>query len=310
MAEKPKHLISATQFTPTEIREFLAEANSVQVMNSGNFLQHREGVLLFYTPSTRTAGSFTKAIHRLGGDCFQALTPRQSMWGLEREREESGGDVVQQIRSFKNEGYSYVVLRHHQINGAVIASEQSSLPLINAGEGFEGDQSRYLVEHPTQALGDLFTIQQRLGSLSGGLRVAFVGDVRNNPAVNSLAILLATLPEIRLEYITPEHTDLSIELQKHLRDLATNITRRFSVEEVLDANVIYIANSRYSEPPQMIKLTAEHFSKLSRTSLVMHDLLMGHKPDPEIENQSQMIHDLQEQNWVPARMAILKMLLT
>lgn len=307
MAERLRHIVSATQFSPTDIQEFLAEAILMQAINGGHILNNKEGVLLFYRPSTRTAGSFVRAIHRLGGECFQALTPRQSMWG--KEEDELDGDVDQQLRSFRNEGYCYVVLRHHQIVGAAIASEKSPLPLINAGEGFGGDQLRYLVEHPTQALGDLFTIKRLHSSLGSGFRIAFMGDVRSNPAVNSLAIVLAKLGGVELEYVAPENTDLSPRLRECLKGLKTAIRRRSTIEEVLNANIIYIANSHYSEPPNMTKLEPEHLDRLASTTFVMHDLLLGKKPDPEIENHPQMAHDQQERYWVAARMALLKMLL-
>jgi aspartate carbamoyltransferase catalytic subunit len=57
--------------------------------------------------------------------------------------------------------------------------------VINAGDGTH--------EHPTQALLDALTIQQRLGSDLTGCRVLIIGDVKHSRVARSNALLLSLL---------------------------------------------------------------------------------------------------------------------
>lgn len=88
-----------------------------------------------------------------------------------------------------------IVLRHPARGSAAIAANAISKPLINAGDG--------IGEHPTQALLDLFTIYNELGTtdLTGKI-VTMVGDLKNGRTVHSLAKLLA-LFKVKIYYISP-----------------------------------------------------------------------------------------------------------
>lgn len=73
------------------------------------------------------------------------------------------------------------------------ASHTCRKPLINAGDG--------IGEHPTQALLDVFTIRQEIGTVNG-LTITMVGDLKNGRTVHSLARLL-TLYQVQLRYVSP-----------------------------------------------------------------------------------------------------------
>jgi len=68
------------------------------------------------------------------------------------------------------EAYSdIIVLRHPEAGSARAAAEVASVPIISAGDG-PG-------EHPTQALLDIYTIRQEIGSLEEGFSIAMIGDL-------------------------------------------------------------------------------------------------------------------------------------
>lgn len=69
----------------------------------------------------------------------------------------------------------------------------SRKPIINAGDG--------VGEHPTQALLDIFTIQQEIGTVNK-LVITLVGDLKNGRTVHSLAKLLS-LYDVQLNYVSP-----------------------------------------------------------------------------------------------------------
>lgn len=306
MAERPKHIISAKDFSPEEVQHLLFETKAIVdgEMDTSDVLKGSRGAMLFYEPSLRTFISFDAAITRLGGTYQSLPVPQQTMW----PRGEGDGQVGHVLDSLANTGHSYLVLRHHQITGAQIASEGSRIPVINAGEGFSGNAMHYPVEHPTQGLGDLFTIKHSVG-LERGLRIALLGDLRNNPAVNSLGFLLANFPGITLEYMAPENTDLSPHLKHYLEERNILPVRKRGIDECLSADVIYVAGSNYYQPPGMPRFGQEELARVSNDSIVMFDLLRGSGPDDSIRDDGRLLHNRQEHLWVPARMALLKMLL-
>lgn len=90
------------------------------------------------------------------------------------------------------------------------ASQHSRKPIINAGDG--------IGEHPTQALLDIFTIRQEIGTVNK-LIITMVGDLKNGRTVHSLAKLL-TLYDIQLNFVSPpslampEHITNSPEMKR------------------------------------------------------------------------------------------------
>ncbi|VDM69852.1 unnamed protein product [Strongylus vulgaris] len=114
---------------------------------------------MFYEVSTRTASSFSAAMQRLGGAVVHMDNSVTIMSNY--------ADIV--------------VLRHNETGAATRAAAISSRPVINAGDGAG--------EHPTQALLDVYTIRQEIGTLNG-VTIAMVGDLRNGRTVHSLAKLL------------------------------------------------------------------------------------------------------------------------
>ncbi|MBN2001959.1 MAG: aspartate carbamoyltransferase, partial [Anaerolineae bacterium] len=129
---------------------------------------------LFYEPSTRTSASFIAAMERLGGSVIPITQ------GVQFSSVSKGETLPDTIRTL--EQYSdVIVLRHPEIGSAKMAAEAAGVPVINAGDGAG--------EHPTQALLDLFTIREELGTIDG-LKIAMVGDLRYGRTVHSLTRLL------------------------------------------------------------------------------------------------------------------------
>ena len=85
-----------------------------------------------------------------------------------------------------------IVMRHPEPGAAELAAKYASVPLINAGDGTG--------EHPTQALLDIFTIREEIGTVNG-ITITMVGDLKHGRTVHSLAKLLRlyTRVTIRLE---------------------------------------------------------------------------------------------------------------
>ena len=128
--------------------------------------------MLFERPSLRTRVTFEAGMVQLGGAAIQ-LTSGGVGWGVR----ESITDVARNL-----EGYvDAIVIRTGPHEVATEFAEQASIPVINA---------LTLHEHPCQALADVFTIEEVLGSVAGRV-IAFVGD--GNNVFHSLALVATAM---------------------------------------------------------------------------------------------------------------------
>lgn len=127
---------------------------------------------LFFEPSTRTHCSFQAAIQRCGGNSIDLQLEYSSM-----KKGESLEDTVKTMEQYCD----LLVIRHPEKDFIERCTDYISIPIINAGNG-DG-------EHPTQALLDLFTIQQS-HNLHKSLKIAFCGDLKHSRTCHSLVYLL------------------------------------------------------------------------------------------------------------------------
>lgn len=130
-------------------------------------------VNLFYENSTRTRISFELAEKRLSADSINFAASNSSV-----SKGETLLDTVNNILSMK---VDMVVMRHSASGAPHFLAKHITAPIINAGDGIN--------EHPTQALLDAFSIQEKLGSLAGK-KVAIIGDVMHSRVALSNIYLL------------------------------------------------------------------------------------------------------------------------
>src|SRR5512133_3686744 len=193
-----KDILSVRQFSREDLRYIFSVAHEMREMVAriGTFDLLKGKILasLFYEPSTRTSSSFTSAMERLGGSVIPINEVRYSSV----TKGESLPDTVRTLEAYAD----VIVLRHPEIGSAALAAKYARKPVINAGDGAG--------EHPTQALLDLFTIQEELHRLDG-LTVTMVGDLKYGRTVHSLSRLLS-LYGARLNYVSPEILRMPAEI--------------------------------------------------------------------------------------------------
>lgn len=168
-----KDLLSLRDLSPEEIRLLLATAESFREISLRPIkkvpaLRGKTVVNLFFEPSTRTRTSFELAAKRLSADIVNISAQTSSIT--------KGETVLDTIKNLEALKVDIVVVRHpaagvpHAIAKRVFAS------VINAGDGAH--------EHPTQALLDLLTIQEKKGRIEG-LKVSIVGDIAHSRVARS-----------------------------------------------------------------------------------------------------------------------------
>ena len=168
------NFISSDDLSANQIHELFSIADRLQNGNMKKPIkEHSVLALLFSEPSTRTRVSFEVAIAQLGGSAVYISTQTSQM-----KRGETLEDTAKVISGYCD----FIAVRTNEHNDVLTIAKSSSVPVINALTH---------LEHPTQALADIYTIIKRKGAIKG-LRIAFVGDIAQNTA-NSLMLTATKL---------------------------------------------------------------------------------------------------------------------
>jgi ornithine carbamoyltransferase len=186
---RPRHLLDIDDLTADELVELLDRAERVSLPSSLD----RQGVaLIFEKPSARTRNATEMAVVQLGG---HPITIRGEEIGMDVR--ESVEDVTRTLAGY----HSIIAARvfaHSTLERMVAVS---SVPVVNLLSD---------LAHPMQALADVLTLRQELGSLDGRT-LAWVGDTNN--VCRSLTIA-ATKLGMRVRIAAPpeyEFTELELE---------------------------------------------------------------------------------------------------
>jgi aspartate carbamoyltransferase catalytic subunit len=253
---------------------------------------------LFYEPSTRTSASFIAAMERLGGSVIPITQ------GVQFSSVSKGETLADTIRTL--EQYSdVIVLRHPEIGSAQTAADYAEIPIINAGDG-PG-------EHPTQALLDLFTIREELGTVDG-LKVAMVGDLRYGRTVHSLTKLLAQY-DVSLRFVSPEILRMPMVIMNEIIDAGLDVRETHDVADVIEnADVLYVTRvqkerftdlAQYEEVRDHYEITPELMEKAKENMIVLHPLPRVGEIHYAIDADPRAAYFRQVKNGMYIRMALL-----
>jgi len=169
-----RHLLSISDLTRDDVQRLLGTARTFEAaldreVNKLPTLKGRLVVNLFYESSTRTSSSFELAAKRLSADTLTVKSAGSSV-----DKGESLKDTAQTLGAYDPD---VIVIRHPQIGAPQLVARVTDAHVVNAGDGKH--------QHPTQALLDLYTMQQEFDRLEG-LHVAVVGDVLHSRVARSL----------------------------------------------------------------------------------------------------------------------------
>jgi carbamoyl-phosphate synthase/aspartate carbamoyltransferase/dihydroorotase/carbamoyl-phosphate synthase/aspartate carbamoyltransferase len=295
-------ILSVSQFDREKLSYIFGRAREMREMvervGGTNLLAGRVLTCLFYEPSTRTSASFIAAMERLGGSVIPITQ------GVQFSSVSKGETLADTIRTL--EQYSdVIVLRHPEIGSAQTAADYAEIPIINAGDG-PG-------EHPTQALLDLFTIREELGTVNG-LRVAMVGDLRHGRTVHSLTKLLAQY-DVNLRFVSPEILRMPMVIMNELIDAGIDVRETHDVADVIEnADVLYVTRvqkerftdlAQYEEVRDQYEITPELMEKAKEKMVVMHPLPRVGEIHYAVDHDPRAAYFRQVQNGMYIRMALL-----
>lgn len=255
-------------------------------------------VNLFYENSTRTRISFELAEKRLSADTINFSTSTSSV-----SKGETLLDTVNNILSMK---VDMVVMRHSASGAPHFLAQHIPAAIINAGDGVN--------EHPTQALLDAFSMQERLGALEGK-KILLVGDIMHSRVALSNIYLLKKMgaevmvagpPTLIPKYIG-EALQVKVEynLKKALQwcDVA-NILR---IQLERQNQVLFSSLREYN---LAYGITKKLLDSLNKDIIIMHPgpINRGVEIDSDVADGNQSIILHQVENGVAVRMAVLYLL--
>ena len=167
-----RHLLSVTDLSRADIERILETARGMALLDGDekklSTLRGRVVVTLFYESSTRTSASFELAAKRLSADVMSLRSSGSSV-----DKGESLKDTALTLGAYDPD---VIVVRHPHIGAPQLVARVTDARVVNAGDGKH--------EHPSQALLDVYTLQQHLGTLEGK-KIWIVGDVLHSRVARS-----------------------------------------------------------------------------------------------------------------------------
>jgi len=220
-----RDLISLNDLTSGEIKQLFQMTKELKLKKKAKGrlpLQGKTLVLIFEKPSLRTRVTFEVAINQLGGKAIY-LSPTDIKMGIR----ESISDIAKNLSCWV-EG---IIIRAFSQKTVVELSKNASIPVINALSD---------LEHPCQAIADLYTILEHKGKLKG-IKLAYLGD--GNNVCNSL-ILCSTKLGVDIRVATPEGYEPKKEIVKKAKEEAKKAGSKIEILNdpklvVKNADIVY-----------------------------------------------------------------------
>jgi aspartate carbamoyltransferase catalytic subunit len=297
-----RHLISISDLTRDDVERLLATARSFarsleREMKKLPTLRGRTVVNVFYESSTRTSSSFELAAKRLSADTMSIKASGSSV-----DKGESLKDTALTLGAY---GPDVIVIRHPQIGAAQLVARATRAHVVNAGDGKH--------QHPTQALLDLYTLQEEFGRLDG-LHVAIVGDVLHSRVARSLIQALA-LVDARMTVVGPP-TLIPRGIE------AMGCETSLEIDAIGAADVVYVLRmqrERMREGANYVPSLREYTAcwgvtpeRVRAGQKIMHPGPMnrGVEIDPRVADAADALIETQVRAGLLTRMAVLYDLLT
>jgi ornithine carbamoyltransferase len=309
VALRGRNILEVHDLSPLEIGTVLALATHLRTSRSTEQLPLLRGkslAMLFEKPSLRTRVSFEVAMTQLGGHALYAQG-HDFLVGARETPEDAARTLSRYVDA--------IVVRTHAHEPLQRFAAAATVPTINGLSA---------VAHPCQALADLLTIKERFGTLSG-LRLAYVGDARNNVAASLAEAALMCGVSVTFG-CPPSHRpsdNFLVQLAQMGKPLGATV-RAFTspIRAVREADVVYTdlwtsmgeeaLTERNAAALLPYRVTAELMATAAPHALFMHCLPAhrGEEVTAEVIDGPQSVVFDQAENRLHVQKALLVALLT
>lgn len=255
-------------------------------------------ITLFYEPSTRTRTSFHMAAKMLSANTTNITVSSSSAT--------KGEALIDTVKNLEAMGADAIIIRHGMAGAPLLVANNIQGSVINAGDGYN--------EHPTQALLDIFTMQEKRGSLKDK-KVVIVGDILHSRVARSniwglqklgAKVTVVGPPSLMPKDIEKTGVHVSYNIDKEIRDADFVNVLRIQLER--QEGGLFPSLEEYHK---LFGITAERLKKCKKDIVVMHPgpLNRGVEISSEVADGPYNVILDQVTNGVAVRMAILFLLL-
>lgn len=298
---KNKSLVSITDFSKKEYLRILELAAEFEKKPRQDILHGFVIATLFFEPSTRTRLSFETAINGLGGKVIGF----SDKGATSASKGETLHDTIKMVSNYAD----LIVMRHPLEGSARLASEVSSVPIVNAGDGAN--------QHPSQTLLDMYSTLKTQGTLEN-LKIFMVGDLKYGRTVHSLLQAMSEF-NTTFYFISPEELKMPLSYKLFLEKKGLDYHEGNDLTEFLtDADIIYmtrVQQERFTDPIEYERvknayiLHRDMLAGCKKTMKVLHPLPRVNEIHTDVDSSPHAYYFDQARNGVFVRMAILTSIL-
>ncbi len=270
-----RSLIDIRELSIDEIDELVKVANDI-IDNPAKYSEKCRGKILatlFFEPSTRTRLSFESAMLNLGGSVIGFSDSQNSS----ASKGESVADTTKIVS-----GYADIIAMRHPKEGApLVASMNTDIPVINAGDGGHN--------HPTQTLTDLLTINREKGRFDN-LTIGFCGDLKFGRTVHSLISAMSRYKNVKFVLISPDELKIPDYIkQTELEAKNLEYVETTSLDDVInELDILYmtrVQGERFFNEQDYIRLRDSYILTPKKLEAAKDDLIVMH-PLPRVNEIS------------------------
>ncbi len=300
-----RSIIDILDLSISEIDELIATAQDI-IASPERYAHVCDGkklATLFFEPSTRTRLSFEAAMYELGGHVISMSDAGSSS----ASKGESVADTIKVVSCYAD----IIAMRHPKEGAALVASDNTGVPIINAGDGGHC--------HPTQTTADLLTIYREKGGFDG-LTIGLCGDLKFGRTVHSLINAMSRYEDIRFVLISPNELKLPSYIKNDVlkRNRIPYVQTNNLEEAMPDLDVLYmtrVQRERFFNEEDYLRLkdsyilTPAKLKEAKRDMIIMHPLPRVNEISVAVDNDPRACYFKQVLNGKYMRMALILMLL-
>jgi aspartate carbamoyltransferase catalytic subunit len=298
---KNRSLVSISDYSKEEYLKILDLAEEFEKNPRQEILKGQVVATLFFEPSTRTRLSFESAVNRLGGKILGFADASSSS----ATKGETLRDTIKMVCNYAD----LIVMRHPLEGSARFASEVSSVPVVNAGDGAN--------QHPSQTLLDMYSIRKTQGTLEN-LNIFMVGDLKYGRTVHSLLIAMSQF-NTTFYFISPDELKMPDEYKRFLKNKGLKYYEFKDFTDIINqADIIYmtrVQKERFSDPIEYERtknayILRNYMLKDSKPNVkILHPLPRVNEIHLDVDSNEKAYYFTQALNGVFVRQAIISSIL-
>ena len=272
-----RSLVTIAEHSREKILYMLEMAKEFEAHPNRHILDGKVVATLFFEPSTRTRLSFETAANRLGARVIGFSDPKATS----SSKGETLKDTIKMVSNYAD----IIVMRHHLEGAARYASEVTTVPIVNAGDGAN--------QHPSQTMLDLYSIYKTQGTLEN-LNIFLVGDLKYGRTVHSLLMAMRHFNPT-FHFIAPDELRMPEEYKIYCREHNIKYVEHtdFTEEIIADADILYmtrVQRERFFNEADYVRLKDSYILDTEKMRLARRDLCVLH-PLPRVNEISRAVDD-------------------